>query len=217
MEFIKQALESKVYHILEPPTTPTPEGCITTTMKTEVEFRQLNIGTAYQKTMIIKSSKAFNKLASTVKTGIKFTIGIPEAIELGITTDVATSLDVTSQTEDYFEKHDENSVTYQDGWLQIFRHVKKTIRIGDYTAEINEEDHVDSVPNHDHENDEQLLERARAYIQRKFGHKQYNGAAKIIGEGDTYEITGKSCNAWKMLFQRKKSNTIDLSNSFYMV
>ena len=140
--------------------------------------------------MIIKSSKAFNNLASTVKTGIKFTIGIPEAIELGITTDVATSLDVTSQTEDYFEKHDENSVTYQDGWLQIFRYVTKTIMIGGSTAEIQKGEHVETVPTHEHENDDQLLERARAYIQRKYGHEQYNGTANIVGEGNIYKITG---------------------------
>ena len=159
-------------------------------MIVEAEFRELNIGSAFQKTSIIKSSKVFNNVAKKVSTSVGLTIGIPKAVELGITTTVTHSIDETSQVEGTFEKHDENSVTYQDGWLQIFRYVTKTIMIDGNTAEIQNGEHVETVPTHEHENDVQLLERARAYIQRKYGHEQYNGTANIVGEGNIYKITG---------------------------
>ena len=160
-------------------------------MIVEAEFRELNIGSAFQKTSIIKSSKVFNKVAKKVSTSVGLTIGIPKPVELGIKTTVTHSIDETSQVEGTFEKHDEKSVTYQDGWLQIFRYVTKTIMIDGNTAEIQNGEHVETVPTHEHENDTQLLERARAYIQRKYGHEQYNGTANIVGEGNIYKINGQ--------------------------
>ena len=159
-------------------------------MIVEAEFRELNIGSTFQKTKIITSSKVFNKVARKVSTSVGFDIELPKVVKLGIKTTVTTAIDETSQVEGTYEKHDENSVTYQDGWLQIFRYVTKTIMIDGNTAEIQNGEHVETVPTHEHENDAQLLERARAYIQRKYGHEQYNGTANIVGEGNIYKITG---------------------------
>ena len=140
---------------------------------------------------MIESSRVFNNIARSVSTSVGFSIGIPKALELSITTEVTNAIDETSEVEGKKEYHDEKKITYQDGFLQILRYVKKTITIGKKKAVIETEEHVDTVPDHTHENNEQLLERARVYIEGEYGHKQYNETAKIKGKyGNIYEIVG---------------------------
>ena len=157
-------------------------------MSVKAEFRELSVSQVSTIRKVVESTSEFNSVAESNSQSIAASAGFGD-FSASLVSEWSNAIETTSQVEEYTETHDEEHVQYEAGFLQIFRDVTKTVRIGTNTATVKEIVHKDSVPADKHETDDQLLERARKYIQVEYGHKDNGGSAKIVGEyGNHFEM-----------------------------
>ena len=153
-------------------------------MTVKAEFRELSVSQVSTIRQVIESSSVFNSVAESNSQSIAASAGFLD-FSASLVSEWSNAIETTSHVEGTSETYDEEQVQYESGFLQIFRDVTKTVRIGTNTATVKEIVHKDSVPADMHESDEQLLERAGKYIEAEYGHKQMtrkgNTTAQIVG------------------------------------